>query len=298
MQSSTPPIPAAASTGAAVIPRPRPLRSLLSYLFKTLPGRLLLVIFTAALLFTGNIWYTHFHGTGWSQTLNPMLWYRRSRGEDLYFINEGLLVHGNRALHEVALTFDDGPHPQSRAVILDTLRRYGVHATFFDVGLNMSRRPDLVRRTLQEGDEVGNHTYNHFRLDDLTENERHREINDPDITFCAISDQHLRLLRPPGMRYNRAVLDATKRLGYIVVSYTTASQDFDPNEPADVIADRTLRRTENGSIILLHDYPATAKALPRILENLKTRGYRCVTISEMLAHLPEPVRDEAAKRMR
>src|SRR5262249_5853238 len=114
-----------------------------------------------------------------------------------------------------------------------------------------------------------------------------------DITFCALTGEHLRLLRPPGMRYNPAVLADTRASGYIVVGYTTASQDFNENESAGVIAERTLRRTENGSIILLHDYFPTAQALPQILDTLKSRGFRCVTISEMIAHLPEQARKSA-----
>lgn len=253
----------------------------------------------AILLFIGmRIWFTQLKGTGWSQALNPVLWYHRNRGDDLYRVDEGLLTRGNRQLPEVALTFDDGPHPASRSLILETLRQYGVKATFFDVGLNMAKRSDLVNETINQGHEVANHTYNHFRLVDLTSQDRHREINDTDITFYEETGKHLNLLRPPGMRYNQTVLKDCAQLGYVVVGYTTASLDFDVNESSDLIAERTLRRTENGSIILLHDYPPTAKALPKILEALKKRGYRCVTITEMLNHLPDAVRTAALNQLK
>ncbi|HZP81579.1 MAG TPA: polysaccharide deacetylase family protein [Chthonomonadaceae bacterium] len=232
-------------------------------------------------------WYNEHRTIGWGQTFNPVYWWHRLHGDDLYDAQYAILFHGTRAQPEIALTFDDGPHIQSRAQILDILKRYGAHATFFDVGRRMAENPELVRRTLAEGHEIGNHSYNHDRLISLNPRALHREINDVDITFCRITGQHLKLLRPPGMRYNATVLRATRDLGYIVVGYTTASRDFDPTESADFIINRTLRRTEDGSILLLHDYPTTAAALPRILEALRARGYRFVTISEMIAHLPE-----------
>ena len=257
--------------------------------------RVLIAVAAIACAAGGYVWYTRYRGTGWSQVFNISLWYHRNRGEDLYHSREALLVRGSRLLPEVAITFDDGPHPQSRAKILDTLKRYGVHATFFDVGKNMSRSPALVRRTLDEGNEVANHSDHHLYLPDLPPNERRREVNDVDITFCAITGRHLKLLRPPGMRYNAAVLADVRRLGYVSVGYTSAAKDADAFDPASakVIAERTLSRVDNGSILLLHDYPSTADALPSIIEALRGRGLRCVTVSEMLEHLPEPVRSDA-----
>jgi peptidoglycan/xylan/chitin deacetylase (PgdA/CDA1 family) len=292
MQPSAPITPVPTSTSNSHSRRPR-------FLTQTASGRVVLALVALAALSTGTLWYTRYRGTGWSQTFNVVLWYRRSRGEDLYRTADAMLLHGSRKLPEVALTFDDGPHPRSRPLILDTLKRYGARATFFDVGVNMERHPDLLRRTLAENHEVANHSDHHLRLPDLSPSERHREINDPDITFCAITNRHLRLFRPPGMRYNAAVLADTRNLGYVVVSYTTAAKDADAADPAPakVIADRTLSRIENGSILLLHDYPGTADALPTILETLRARGYRCVTVSEMLDHLPEPVHSEARKQL-
>jgi len=255
----------------------------------------LLALAIITLGYGGFVWNTRYRGTGWTHTFDLGLWYRKSRGEDLYHTREALLVHGNRSLPEVALTFDDGPHPMSRPKILDTLKRFNVHATFFDVGANMERHPSLVIRSVDEGHEIANHTEHHEYLTGLSPAERRREINDADIELYSIASRHLKLLRPPGMRYDPAVLADARGLGYVTVAYTTAAKDADAADPApaDVIAERTLGRVENGSILLLHDYPSTAEALPAILETLKKRGYRCVTISEMLAHLPGPARTDA-----
>src|ERR1051326_218949 len=138
-------------------PAPYGLRRLIHLLMTTKRGRLLTVLVLLGLLL-GGFWYNRYRGTGWSQYLNPMYWVHRQRGDDLYDTEGALLRHGNRDLPEVALTFDDGPHPESRGQILDALRRYHVHATFFDVGANMALQPDLLRRTLAEGHEIANHS--------------------------------------------------------------------------------------------------------------------------------------------
>ena len=91
------------------------------------------------------------------------------------------------------------------------------------------------------------------------------------------------------MRYNDTVIKTAKELDYTVVSWSDAAKDFLDVSP-DFIVNRVLRRAENGSIILLHDdRPATVSAMPRILTALQREGYKFVTVSEMLRHLPKPV---------
>lgn len=235
--------------------------------------------------------YNEHRKISWADTFNPAYWWRRMRGEDLVDPARGILLHGRRDLPEIALTFDDGPHPASRTRILEILKAYRVRATFFEVGAHMDAYPDLVLRTLQEGHEIGNHTQNHQRLIGLPARTLHREINDVDITCYRITGKHLRLFRPPGMRYDATVVAEARRLGYVLVGYTTASHDYEPGESPEFIARRTIQRTEAGSILLLHDYPATAEALPEILRTLLARGYRFVTVSEMIARLPEKDRN-------
>ncbi len=246
-----------------------------------------------AVLMVWALWYNGHRTIGWGQTFNPIYWWSRWHGDDLYAPSQSLLLHGNRALPEVALTIDDGPHPISCREILSILQQYHVHATFFDVGENMDARPDLVHLTLQDGNEIGDHSSTHLRLPYLSPLERHHEINDPDISFCRITGGHLYLFRPPGMNYNDHTLATLKRMGYVTVDYTTASSDYKLNDKRSFIVDRTLDRVENGSIILLHDYPDTVRALPSILRGLQKDGYHVVTISEMIDHLPPLQRQQA-----
>ena len=270
-------------------PRPRvPTRRLP----RTRPARLILL--ALCIVIAGwAVWYNGHRRIGWRETFSPFYWVARWQGNDLYLPDTAFLKHGSRERREVALTFDDGPHPDSRAQILDTLRRFQAHATFFDVGARMNEQPQLLRRTLAEGHEVANHSSTHLRLDKLDDRARHREINDTDITFFRLTHQHLTLLRPPGESYNDAVLADTVKTGYIVVGHSTAARDYETDVTPRQVIDRTVERVENGSIILLHDYPATAQALPAILARLSQDGYHFVTVSEMIDHLPDKPRRAA-----
>src|SRR2546423_1609257 len=247
-----------------------------------------LVVGLAVLAAAGSYWNEHRHA-GLLDSLNPAYWVRRMRGEDLYDSQFDRLIHGNRSLKEVALTIDDGPHTPTGDQLLDILKREDIRATFFIVGIKMKERPDLVKRMIAEGHEVANHTYDHQRLAALRPDQIRREINDNDINFYRITGRHLDLLRPPGVNYNEKVLRIAKELGYQTILENVASKDFDDQTP-DFIVDRTLRRVENGSIILLHDdRESTVMALPRIIDELKQEGYRFVTVSQMLARLPKPI---------
>jgi len=234
-------------------------------------------------------WWNEHRTVHLEDAVNPAYWLRRLRGEDLYDAQNRVLYHGNRARQEIALTIDDGPHEPLCRQILDILKARDVRATFFVVGKRVAERPDLVRRMVAEGHEVGNHTQNHYHLDTLEPEKVRREINASDLHFYRATGRRFHLLRPPGVRYNDTVLRIANERGYVTVSWNCAAEDY-ANVSPDFIVNRVLNRVENGSIILLHDeYPCTVAALPRLIEALRQEGYRFVTISEMLAHLPEPV---------
>ncbi len=224
---------------------------------------------------------------------NPKHWFRPKPPETLFDFKNAMLRAGNPGLKEIVITFDDGPHRESRDQILEALRRFHAKATFFEVGMRMEQNPDLLRKTIEEGHEIANHTMFHQTLPGLKPDTLHKGINEADIAYYRFTGKHLRLLRPPGMRFDKATLDEAKRLGYITVSYTTAAGDYGDHVDPKVVVDRTLQKTDNGGILLLHDYPATAQALPEILDTLTKQGYRFVTAEEMIQHLPPKERQEA-----
>lgn len=213
---------------------------------------------------------------------------------NLYAPNARVLKHGNPDLKEIAITIDDGPHPASCSAILDVLKQKGVHATFFTVGVRIKQRPDLVWRMVNEGNEVGNHTQDHLRLTTLRPDQMAKELEFCETNFNKATGRKFYLMRPPGMNFNDTVIAEVKKLGYIMVNWTSAAKDYidlsHPHELSpDVVADRVIQEADNGGIILIHDAPDTASALPMIIDKLRAEGYKFVTISQMLAHLPDPV---------
>ncbi len=193
------------------------------------------------------------------------------------------LFRGNPAEKTIALTFDDGPHPGFTPRILDILRRYRVKATFFLVGEMAERYPDLVRAEIAQGHSLGNHTYHHVSLIKIPDQDIALEIQSCGDVLRAITGKPLRFFRPPGGEYDRDVARAAEALGYTMVLWTDDPGDYSsPGERA--ILTRTLGKVRNGGIILLHDgIEQTVEALPSMIEYLQKRGYRFVTVGDLMA---------------
>ncbi len=223
-----------------------------------------------------------------TRALSPLYWVQHWRGLDRYEAAGALLEHGDPAYREVALTFDDGPDPRYGPVIASLLHARGIPATFFVVGIRVKQHPQVIRLLARDGFEIGNHTYDHQRLPGLKPHEIARELRLCDAHVFALTGQHTTLMRPPGVDYDDKTLQVAKALGYVTVSWTVGARDYDL-QPPQWIAERVLSRTEPGSIILLHqDNPSTASALPAIIDGLQRRGYRFVTVSQMLSRLGVP----------
>lgn len=205
-----------------------------------------------------------------------------------YQLRDDILVHGNINLKEVALTFDDGPRPENVRPILDLLGKEKIKATFFVVGEKVEEYPALVRRMMNEGHEVGNHSYSHPRLDGMTDDQIRVEIGKCARAVEDATGTGMNLFRPPGMRYDETVIRAAQDLGYVTIHWNSAAQDYKPQDPAS-LANKVLKRTQPGSVILLHNHPDTIAALPAIISELKRKGYRFVRVSQMLGRLPRPV---------
>jgi peptidoglycan/xylan/chitin deacetylase (PgdA/CDA1 family) len=247
------------------------------------------------LLAGGAAWRFNEHRTvPISQFVNPIWWYRYARGVDRYDPDQAILYHGNPSFREVAITIDDGPHPQFGMPILAALNKYHVLATFFVVGIKVKQDPQFLRQAVAQGDEIGNHTYDHQRLPALKPHEIANELRFDDMAIYKACGVHPTIMRPPGDEYDDKVSHVLKAMGYVDVCWTDAAKDY-LNQTPQFIAERVLDRVEPGSIILLHqDYPGTAVALPVIIQGLQREGYKMVTVSTMLAHLNvQPYADQA-----
>ena len=194
--------------------------------------------------------------------------------------------------HQVAITFDDGPDPQWTPKILDILKAANVKAAFFLVGVNAEHYPNLVRRIVNEGHEIGNHTYYHPNLALCWPEHVRLELNATQLLLEAITGRATTLFRPPyaadtspSQLSELIPLQIAQDLNYLVVLESIDPQDW-AKPGAEIILRRVKQQRRDGSIILLHDAGGnrsqTVEALPRILEWLHTRGDTVVPLSTLL----------------
>lgn len=197
------------------------------------------------------------------------------------------LIRGNPSQKRIALTFDDGPHPKYTRELLAILKKYNVKATFFVVGMMAERNPDLVRLELKEGHLIGNHTYHHVNLTRIPDSEIPVEWQACTDVLKSILGRSIGFARPPGGDYDSIVIKAAMSRGLTTVLWTDDPGDY--ASPGDkVIATRVLDRVSNGGIILLHDgIQQTVDVLPQIIQTLKKKGFKFVTVDKMISEAKE-----------
>lgn len=194
-------------------------------------------------------------------------------------LGKGLVFQIDTNEPEVFLTFDDGPIEGLTSWILAQLDEYEAKATFFMVGENAQKRPDLVREIGEKGHSIGNHTHNHLsgfktRISRYVEN----------VNSCnAVLNSHLPdgkqlLFRPP---YGRILLRQAyqlRKLGYQIIMWDVLSKDYDQSLDAQSVVSNVLQNAKPGSIIVMHDNLKAERnlkiALPQILEGLQSQGLR------------------------
>lgn len=193
------------------------------------------------------------------------------------------LMRGDPKDKVVALTFDDGPHPQFTPKILAILRKYNVNATFFVVGKMAKKYPQLIKEEYAEGNIVGNHTYDHVNLTKIPDDEVGDEWQKGNDVVKSILGVSPAFCRPPGGDYDHDVIAAAMKSGLTTVLWTDDPGDY--ARPGDkIIERRVLDRIENGAIILIHDgVQQTIDVLPQIIGNLQKRGFKFVTVRQMMA---------------
>jgi len=183
----------------------------------------------------------------------------------------------------IALTFDDGPHGQRTLDLLDLLHRLGVPATFFVVGMQALKYPEIIQRMVLEGHELGNHTYHHYRLPRIPLEEVPGELNLTRDTLQNIVGTRTRLVRPPGGEYNAAIQRVIEQNGYANILWTDDPADYAPGRTPAQIEGFVMRDITPGGIILLHDgVLPTQAALPRMVARMRAKGLVFVTVSELI----------------
>ena len=211
------------------------------------------------------------------------------------------LVAGAPTEREVALTFDDGPNPPYTDRILDVLHAERARATFFVVGRAAAAYPATLRRIVRDGHALGNHTWDHPHMIVESTAAMRAELLRTDATIAAITGVHPNLMRPPFGARDFAVIGEAHKLGYRVVMWSVPLPK-DWEQPGDAtIAKRVVDNVEDGSIIVLHDgnrgilcardrrppqdcdRNQDVAATREIVETLRARGFRFVTIPQLIA---------------
>jgi peptidoglycan/xylan/chitin deacetylase (PgdA/CDA1 family) len=185
---------------------------------------------------------------------------------------------GNR----IALTFDDGPTPGVTEFILDELKRRKLQATFFMIGERIAAAPDLARRVLAEGHEVGNHTFTHPKLTSLADQQVDAEIQKTQAIMAEALNHRAVWFRPPygALRQNQAGI--LQKAGLRVVLWNVDPGDWSQPGEAKIVG-TILAETKPGSIIVCHDkYQQTVNSVGPILDGLIERGFSPTTLSALL----------------
>ncbi len=190
----------------------------------------------------------------------------------------------------IAMTFDDGPSAKLTPHLLDILKERNMHVTFFVLGEMVKPHPEILKRAVAEGHEIGNHSWDHPDLAKKSDDFVRSQLDRTKDEITAAIGKPVTLMRPPygslSKEQRRWVHDD---LGYTIILWDVDPLDWKRPGPS-VVEQRILEGTRNGSIILSHDiHPGTVEAMPDTFDKLLAKGYKFVTVSELIAmNQPEP----------
>ena len=195
----------------------------------------------------------------------------------------------------IAMTFDDGPHPVLTPRLLDILKARGIKATFFLIGQNAAEYPDIVRRIAAEGHEIGNHSWSHPQLTKLSFPSLREEIERTSSTIAEIVGKPPLILRPPyGATTDYINHWINREFGMKVILWSVDPLDWKYRNSARVER-QIVAGARPGAIILSHDiHGTTVAAMPEVFDSLLGKGYKFVTVSELIA-MDKPVPQEVQK---
>ncbi|MEY3394789.1 MAG: hypothetical protein RL346_1025 [Verrucomicrobiota bacterium] len=196
-----------------------------------------------------------------------------------------VMVSGNY----IAITYDDGPHPINTPRLLDILAARNIKATFYVIGRSVNQHPGVLRRAVAEGHEIGNHSHTHPLLSRLGDSELRAEMQRCEDAIGRASGIRPRTMRPPygGLLQRQREL-VLREFGYPTILWSVDPLDW-KRPGASVIASRILSATTAGGIVLAHDlHSQTVDSMPQALDGLLRRGFRFVTVSQLIAmQLPQ-----------
>jgi peptidoglycan-N-acetylglucosamine deacetylase len=183
----------------------------------------------------------------------------------------------------IAMTFDDGPSAALTPKLLDLLAAHHIKATFFVIGENVAEHPEIVARAAREGHEIANHSWSHPNFGKMSDESVRRQLQQTDDAIKNATGKRPTLLRPPygsiTAREKRWIHD---EFGYDIILWDVDPYDWKRPGPA-VVRARILKETRPGSIVLSHDiHPGTIEAMPSTFDELEAKGFKFVTVSELI----------------
>lgn len=182
----------------------------------------------------------------------------------------------------IALTFDDGPLRKTTTRLLDALKERQIRATFFILGYRMETATDLIRRMVDEGHAVGNHTYNHKLLNTLNRADLEYQLRETNKLISEAGGIECNLLRPPFGARNAVTADIAKEEGMSLILWDVDPKDWESKD-ALLIAQHIINRAKDGDIILLHDiYETSVDAAIMAIDELTARGFVFLTVDELI----------------
>jgi len=195
----------------------------------------------------------------------------------------------------IAMSFDDGPSATLTPKLLDLLAARHIKATFFVIGENVLEHPEIVARAAREGHEIGNHSWSHPNLAKMSQESVRSQLQRTDDAIKNATGERPTLMRPPyGSITDREKHWIHDEFGYRIILWDVDPYDWKRPGPA-VVRNRILKETRPGSIVLSHDiHPGTIEAMPSTLDALEAKGFKFVTVSELIGMAtPETPRPSA-----
>jgi len=195
----------------------------------------------------------------------------------------------------IAMTFDDGPSATLTPKLLDLLAAHHIKVTFFVIGENVAEHPEIVARAAREGHEIGNHSWSHPNFAKMSQESVRSQLQRTDDAIKNATGKRPTLMRPPyGSLTEREKHWIHDEFGYHIILWEVDPYDWKRPGPA-VVRNRILKETRAGSIVLSHDiHPGTIEAMPSTLDALEAKGFKFVTVSELIGMAtPETPRPSA-----
>lgn len=198
-----------------------------------------------------------------------------------------IVICNSSDLKQIALTFDDGPSFKYTPMVLDILKKEGIKATFFVIGRKIEQNPELLERIDKEGHDIGNHTYYHSKVSLLSKEHLSEELELTSDLIERLTGKEVVFFRPPHGDFSKSGRKLVEQAGYGFVLWSVNADDFFHigwgMRSASSITRRVLNSVKGGDVILAHDdSQQLVDALPVIIASLKSKGYKFVTLSQMV----------------